>query len=132
VQGSAALLLCTAARPLYTTFTNIFGASFLKRRCDRTLGPYPFPRAAKLHLAQTLVVLRTPAVLLPILGYVGHQIEVMTRSRVTPDRHFAVRLVAHPRLNGPPSPPRLDHFMPGFRSYPAAVFSNATVGYYPR
>ena len=40
-------------------------------------GPYPFPPASKLQPSQTLQVLRTPSVLLPILGYTGHQIEVM-------------------------------------------------------
>jgi MFS family permease len=40
-------------------------------------GPFPFPPAPKLQPSQTLEVLRTPSVALPILGYVGHQIEVM-------------------------------------------------------
>jgi hypothetical protein len=32
------LSLCTTAHSLYTRFANIFGASFPKRQCDRTLG----------------------------------------------------------------------------------------------
>ena len=36
-------------------------------------GPYPFPPAKQVKLSQTLDVLRTPSVLLPILGYTGHR-----------------------------------------------------------
>ena len=40
-------------------------------------GPFPFPPAPKLQPSQMTQVLRKPSVLLPILGYTGHQIEVM-------------------------------------------------------
>lgn len=40
-------------------------------------GPFPFPPTQKLQPSQTLQVLRTPSVFLPILGYTGHQVEVM-------------------------------------------------------
>eukprot|EP01046_Picozoa_sp_COSAG06_P011418 COSAG06_NODE_651_length_13384_cov_2.712382_8_plen_576_part_00 len=40
-------------------------------------GPFPFPPAPKLQPSQMMQVLRRPSVLLPILGYTGHQIEVM-------------------------------------------------------
>ena len=40
-------------------------------------GPYPFPPAKQVKLSQTLDVLRTPSVLLPILGYTGHREHIL-------------------------------------------------------
>jgi predicted MFS family arabinose efflux permease len=63
--------------PLLVTSGVAVGAGLLVAAFVRN-GPYPFPAAQKLAPLQVVEVLRTSRVLLPILGYVGHQVEVMT------------------------------------------------------
>ena len=63
--------------PLMVTSGVAVGAGLLVAAFVRN-GPFPFPAAPKLAPFQVVEVLRTPRVLLPILGYVGHQVEVMT------------------------------------------------------
>ena len=61
---SVALSLCTTAHPFYTIFTKRFGAFFLKRQCNRTLGgprTAACPRSATAASSSRQLVSRRPA-----------------------------------------------------------------------